>query len=1636
MKEGNLCYLAPIAIDLGATHTGVYSALYQSGSTPDKVDREGTVYTLAKDAYTLLMDSRTQKRHQRRGYDRRQMAKRLFKLIWEKELALDWDADISKVAGFLFNRRGFTFLSEEYSREIFSQFPTVLVCELPDEVRKDFLESNGSEIIDMNKVIQKWIDESRIEEIFGFLENKITPIRKELVFYDRTRKLKDYCSQIKGNEPKAAKKLEKTFARIPVWILEKWREVGVKGLPIVPEKKRPVDLVSFFKDNPQILDTVIDTIPDYSEAEVKAKESVWNIKYESINLEKMDFQKNESHLIHFMYALYSLRNEMQSGARHRRKYFQEVSSVLCEESHKEKYLKRFCKKLNSGEFNGLGKCELAHIISHISNLEIKPLRKYFNDKGHSNGDYWDIKRFERVYSNWLLKEWRVDVFNNPEKGSGKEQDYGALCRRWKERSGSVLDFWKKENPVQTIPPYQNNNNRRPPRCQSLILNPSFLDEKYPDWQTWVKVLKKIKRDHLGVYEDTLRGLRTSKGNSYFLDDEEFTEDFQRDSQKLGRKDLDARVLQFILDQRKQDDLCLLNEIYSRAKKIRQLNNQESDISEYRSKLEKAISSSKLPEEMKTKGDFARYEIFPPGTFLHFICRYYKLRQRARDGRLFFHPQYKGMESGKHKRTNRFETKQHLLTYCNHKTRQKKYQSFSDVAGVLQVKPAILESKIGSKDDTALQNWLEGFKEGRKGLKGLCSDAAKAQKDHRGNLKRLIDAGKDKKLNALKMSIDGISKKISVDLWGNEGEKRAQKFNSVFSFAQLHNIVFTERSGNSNTCPICSADNSCRMESVIKGKEISAKAQRLPAIPTRIIDGAVMKMTKIVATRIVQDRWPSIKEVLEKNTSIRIPIITESNRFEFEPQLQELKSKKKPLDRTEPQFQDKVTRIRKSGKELCPYTGKSLGEDGELDHIIPRASKWGILNDEANLIYASREGNNKKLNRTYTLDDLSNAYKDAVFGIKDTKKIEELIKKDIWDGVGEKFIFGSYRSFINLTSEQQRGFRHALFLPETNPLRKKVIEALNNKRRTYVNGTQRFFAEYLANEFYKKALDSGYGSRIDFDYFGVDAFTNSGGSGVDDWKHFYRESYRRKNRTESTIKDAREFYELVYENLEKYKKETNKKQEPYSHLIDAQFAFVIALDKHRDEGSFLMKIPADMNFLPDETNPAISHENNLFSSLWVSPDEMKPPVELGRRKPVDGFRQHRSFTRDTFYADRYLPILIKELEGKVQVRVGFSEENSVVWEMKKKNLLYFEKLVKMRLLNQSRHIPAEIPSGVPIHEAVYNSLKTKGSSSGIADKNGWIKITINRRSFHDYLMKHHNTRNGEPLDDFSTFCLSKLGYRIEKRNLNGEKPAENEKNLEDTALDAKGNCFSVKFAGVTIELPYRKAWEDCWKAWKEKASGDFQQFLREYFVGKRVRRTHERARKVFSLPVKTSQGSFLIREKNWQGGYTYQIVNDADSRKVENKASLPVIMENGELGEMYAGWFHSENMVKLTKDKLQSGKPINPNSWFRVDPEVTELPKGIANLWYKFEDVSRPFVAFKLGKDAEKLDSALLIHPLCRGRFEADKKKGLSAEDVREIFWQEQVSSLKEGDLVFYKGANLSSEIKKAFLTATEVTKPE
>ena len=484
-------FVSPIAIDLGAKNTGVYFAHYPKGISSlddENFKKSGKVYRLEKDSYSLLMANRTAKRHQKRGYDRRQMAKRLLKLIWEKHFGLTWDKDVQQSLSFLLNRRGFTFLTEDYDSERLSQFPKPAYELLPEELKEEFSINTDNEVVNLDSALRYWAtNPKKIKECYQALKTKIY-----------LEELQQACDLLEtGNYRTRKNKL----SEIDKVIWENMKKQGVKGLDDLSgtysykNKKgdikeqafiygNKVNILAYLKHNQEKRQELKTSLSNFIESKEKKLDnsnqtninsedlkSVWNFKVEDFKLDKVleegsfdlpddledsnqihngSLKKSSSkstksyaqylktHLHHLAFAFYKTHSELESGGRHRSKYFEEVQNVLACKNHNHNYLKRFCNQLHSGSFkikgsnDKLNSKNLSQLIGHISNFELKPLRKYFNDKKHQIGDYWDEAILAEKFENWFKTEWRVNVEKDKEKAPGKQGDYNKLKEKWRK----------------------------------------------------------------------------------------------------------------------------------------------------------------------------------------------------------------------------------------------------------------------------------------------------------------------------------------------------------------------------------------------------------------------------------------------------------------------------------------------------------------------------------------------------------------------------------------------------------------------------------------------------------------------------------------------------------------------------------------------------------------------------------------------------------------------------------------------------------------------------------------------------------------------------------------------------------------------------------------------------------------------------------------------------------------------------------------------------------------------------------------------------------------------------------------------------------------------------------------------------
>jgi len=1529
--------ISPIAIDMGAKNTGVYYAKYERGSSFEKIDnKRGEV--LVYDDYTPLLKDRTAKRHARRGYQRRKLAKRLLTLVLENYF--DFPAKKhAQALGFLLNRRGFTFLDETYSKEHLANFPADAWENLPASVRNAF---ECKENIAAN--LQKFSEaaDGKIHRIFQAVESKNKDVRADLVYFAYIGKIGRACEdRVNGNPVNEKSKGPNKLSRTAVWIVARLNE---KQAIFAVGNGRNVDLLKQINDLiPAQAKSLRERLPDIQAGEKRAKESAWNFKISEFPLNAKNEQALSSadanaHLHHLSHAIHQLNAELTSGARHRTKYFDEIERDLeafsreayVNNAHNPNYIKNFACAVNASENLNMNK--LHRVLCHISNLELKPLRAYFNDnapvlrkkdlpngvQSQSNfvshaakngGDVFSSEKLSRIASTWFLKNWVVSAEKDDKS---KVSSYRDLKTRWNEHGekGDLVAFWAKTDPVLTVPPYQSMTNRRPPICQSLVLNPAYLNEHYPHWNTWLDQLQPDPD-----YRKKLQSLQSGKGKRK-----------NRDGKLIRGDLLCARQLQFVLDASKKTDRYSLNDIWSIHHKLQNLQAGD-DEAVWNERMRAARDASELPCDLKN--DLQNHS---PGGFGHFINKYYQTRKRAKEGRYFLHQQ----------RKNQWETAGKLFAMCAHRPKQKKHQWQLDLAAIVGADSDDMVRKIGKQTP---EKWLLEIK----GFKGACGDAATMQKKHRGALK--IKIGYAKKQALLKKNLAQEDSQL-VKLAGKceylavrlaqvlhpaaapeKQQANAEKFGNVFGFAQINNIVFQDRKGFSKTCPVCSVDNAFRMREIEKGGQGVARASRLPAMSIRLIDGLVMRICDAVSRHVAAVCWERIKDDLHNGSRVTIPLVLEQNRFEFEPNLRKLKGK--PSTESDSDQADsldpgdiqstKERRIVDAASGVCAYTGADLAGRREIDHIIPRASKHGVLNDEANLICVSALGNQGKDKQTKFLDDLSKRYKEKIFpGMSD-----EEIKGFLYEQLeGERaseadadvpFVFGPYLSFINLDEKQQVAFRHALFLRDDDKLKQKVINALQNRNRAIVNGTQRYMAQCVADKIKKLADKAGRASQIEFDYFEYPA---------------------------ARVQELRRFFAEYQRGIAK-----TKAQNLHSHLIDAQMAFLLAVQNHQDEGGMALKL-SDLETIWEEAiDPATGEISPKYCALSYIDEEqfakknlraktsnkkIADIVTAGKRGPVN---LSKVFSRYVFkgnaIGERYQPIA--EYDGELYR--GYPQKTK---GGKYECAQYCTKIAKSQI-KRFRHV---------VESGKYYALTTDNEQIKI-----WTIKMVGKKykqidkDSHKYFSREYQAQSAQEKDEIAQIKLiiGVCRYYVAR-------------------TDVRCAPHVIKTAQRN---PVLARWIAFDEAWKREAGGDYaveekQNKLQYKFAGAEVREkwdrfcarqqfpvlraetayktSHAKTSRKFTMVAATSPSGTVFRV-NRGGKDIYQAV-PLDSNVVAKDRSNFLIQ-------------HSKNLALVSKDADEILKrPINTVDERELDDEPVK-----AALFFKSEflgeresDVVRVFLS--------------------------------------------------------------------------------
>ena len=154
----------------------------------------------------------------------------------------------------------------------------------------------------------------------------------------------------------------------------------------------------------------------------------------------------------------------QMGHKPRSEYFKAIEADLKKDSRLAKI---------SEAFGGADR--LARLLGNLSNLQLRAERWYFNAPDIMKDRGWEPDRFKKT----LVRAFK---FFHPAKDQNKQ--HLELIKQI-ENSEDIIETLCTLDPNRTIPPYEDQNNRRPPLDQTLLLSPEKLTRQYGEiWKTW------------------------------------------------------------------------------------------------------------------------------------------------------------------------------------------------------------------------------------------------------------------------------------------------------------------------------------------------------------------------------------------------------------------------------------------------------------------------------------------------------------------------------------------------------------------------------------------------------------------------------------------------------------------------------------------------------------------------------------------------------------------------------------------------------------------------------------------------------------------------------------------------------------------------------------------------------------------------------------------------------------------------------------------------------------------------------------------------------------------------------------------------------------------------------------------------
>ena len=484
----------PIAIDMGASHTGVFHTFWREEDSPPSQEeikskeilspklKEGGCFTVNYNNNTnkgnpqFPQDNRRAHRTSLKSRKRAKLAKRYLLLVL-KSLGIEINQEEEIVLRHFFNRRGFTFLNTEKEEKL-NELLRKLASDLEDGILEEKFNKwdtllikhellNISYIANLQKAYQasgnEWtLDFNHMADVFRLCILLLAESEEGQSFVTTVEILENLQALLLSVGRKSAR----YFAIVAT------QKEGKKQLSMEEEAY----LTKITQKEAQFL---------------KESEKEFSIQSSKNSKNKLILE-----------GLQILLKEFKAGARHRKIVLGEIEEDLKNTQTQKLKDGRVIPRsplnaLFKNKIQGiLSEKEFLNLLGNILNLQRRYLRKYFNDtsfKRNEQGDQW-ISRSLYQPDRKIKREGAYELFQTYTEvfleGSKKDSKKSKEQKDRKKRVLSALEAWNrgahKDNfswaltaidPLDTIPPYENGVNRSIPKCRRVYLNEAWVDEK-------------------------------------------------------------------------------------------------------------------------------------------------------------------------------------------------------------------------------------------------------------------------------------------------------------------------------------------------------------------------------------------------------------------------------------------------------------------------------------------------------------------------------------------------------------------------------------------------------------------------------------------------------------------------------------------------------------------------------------------------------------------------------------------------------------------------------------------------------------------------------------------------------------------------------------------------------------------------------------------------------------------------------------------------------------------------------------------------------------------------------------------------------------------------------------------------------